>query len=87
MGRVASGALFGAIVRREIRDLFPRDRDAVLDAMKITLYENLKRSVVRYAQMERKQWVMFKEGADSASEMNLNLWGSLRWRRGDAASR
>jgi hypothetical protein len=34
----------------------------VLDAMKITLYENLKRSVVRYAQMERKQWVMFKEG-------------------------
>ena len=38
----------------------------VLDAMKITLYENLKRSVVRYAQMERKQWVMFKEGgADS----------------------
>ena len=45
----------------------------VLDAMKITLYENLKRSVVRYAQMERKQWVMFKEGGRPADPAQIIL--------------
>ena len=50
----------------------------VLDAMKSTLFENLKRSILRYAQMERKHWVMAKDDggkrpADPAQIILLTL--------------
>ncbi|KAH8043931.1 hypothetical protein JL722_14954 [Aureococcus anophagefferens] len=47
----------------------------VLDAMKSTLFQNLKRSVIRYAQMERKHWVMAKDedGARPADPAQIIL--------------
>jgi dynein heavy chain len=45
----------------------------VLDAIKITLYENLKRSLVRYAQIERKHWVMFREKGRPADPAQIIL--------------
>ena len=32
----------------------------LLDACKVSLFQNLKRSLVRYAEYPRKDWVMFK---------------------------
>lgn len=50
----------------------------VLDAMKMTLFENLKRSLVRYQEMPRKEWVMAvdesgKRPADPAQIILLTL--------------
>ena len=34
----------------------------ILDAQKLSLFETLKRSLVRYQQVPRKEWVLAKEG-------------------------
>ena len=36
-------------------------QQVLLDAMKQTLFNNLKRSVVRYAAMSRSEWLMHKK--------------------------
>lgn len=36
-------------------------QQVLLDAMKQTLFNNLKRSVVRYAAMTRSEWLMHKK--------------------------
>jgi dynein heavy chain, axonemal len=33
----------------------------VLDAMKMTLFQNLRRSLVRYKEMTRPEWLMHKD--------------------------
>jgi len=43
-------------------------QQTVLDAMKITLFNNLKRSLVRYASMDRSSWLMHKKPAPNPKD-------------------
>ena len=41
----------------------------LLDAMKVAIFENVKRSIVRYAQIDRVEWLMHRrEGEDEPSD-------------------
>ena len=43
-------------------------QQTILDAMKITLFKNLKRSIVRYKQMSRSDWMMHKKPEPNPKE-------------------
>ena len=43
-------------------------QQTLLDGMKITLFKNLKRSVVRYAELPRSDWLMHKKPPNGSSE-------------------
>lgn len=43
-------------------------QQSILDAMKITLFNNLKRSIVRYDDMTRSEWLMHKKDSPNPQE-------------------
>lgn len=44
-------------------------QQTLLDGMKITLFKNLQRSVIRYSEMSRSDWLMHKKpGAENVNE-------------------
>jgi hypothetical protein len=48
-------------------------QQTILDGMKIALFNNLKRSVVRYHAMTRSEWLMHKKPEPNPNEVYINM--------------
>ena len=53
-------SLRSAVADFVAKQILSQGQQDVIDAMKVALFENLKRSLVRYAQLDRVEWLMHR---------------------------